>query len=378
MRRIKYVGFYDPLNSPENRVYSVAAVSKMNYVAKTLANIGYNVNIISPSWNSDSITSKLFFKSRIVKIDDNIFCRQWFSFYTNIRILRYIKIVLTLFWLFAYLLIHTRRGEKIIVYHSPWLSYPVLLAKKIRNFELVLELEEIYADITSLSKWFDKQELKIIQQSDKYILASDLLVKKIPSNKPFVILYGAYPRVKCEESFFNDGKIHILYAGIIDTAKAGAFLAIEIARYLPENYIIHIIGFGDVDLLNKKIIEINNSSLCKVVFDGEKRGKEFIDYCYNCNIGLSTQRSTGEYLNTSFPSKIISYLSMGLEVVSGDIECVKISKIGSLINYYQVDDPKYVAQTILNVKITDKNNKIRVIESLDNEFLLNLDMLLNN
>jgi hypothetical protein len=377
MRTIKYVGFYDPLNSPENRVYSVAAVSKMNYVAQSLVNIGYRVELVSPSWINDTIGIKYFFKSRIIKVDKNIYCRQWFSFYTNIRVLRYLKIFLSLAWLFIFLIVHTKRGEKVIVYHSPWLAYPVLLAKKIRKFELILEVEEIYADVGSISKWFDKQEIRIIKLADKYILASDLLLTKVSSKKPHVILYGAYPKVRFDDIVINDGKVHVLYAGIIDTAKAGAFLAIEIARYLPENYMIHIIGFGEVELLIDKITDINSTSLCKIVYDGEIRGKDYIDYCSKCHIGLSTQRSTGQYVNTSFPSKIISYLSMGLEVVSCNIECVRVSKIGSLVNYYNGDDPYEVAHTILNLEIRDKYNKIKVIENLDKDFLINLSLLLN-
>lgn len=102
---------------------------------------------------------------------------------------------------------------------------------------------------------------------------------------------------------------------------------------MNSSYKISVIGFGDVENIKKLKQEIellNEISDCKVRYDGEKKGQEYIDYLSNCDIGLSTQIATGEYLKYSFPSKMLSYMSVGLRVVSSNIECVKKSKIGDL------------------------------------------------
>jgi len=176
----------------------------------------------------------------------------------------------------------------------------------------------------------------------------------------------------------DDGKIHLLYAGIIDTHKAGAFNAIECARFLTENYILHIIGFGDTGILIQRIEDINKASKCKVVFDGAKNGIEYIKYCQRCHIGLSTQKMDGKYLETSFPSKVLSYLSLGLNVVSCYVDCVAKSQIHPLITYYYKDSPEYIAKAILDVDLNSIDNCKETIKKLDKRFVSVLKTLIQN
>ena len=171
----------------------------------------------------------------------------------------------------------------------------------------------------------------------------------------------------------------MLYTGIIDFEKRGAFNAIDATEFLDENYVLHVLGFGEVDKLKERIEELNKTNKCKIVYDGLLSGDDFIRYCQQCHIGLSTQSLTGDYLQTSFPSKILSYMCMGLPVVSCYISCVSESGIGDLVTYYHNDSAEDIAQAIKNVNLTNTRDNItkRMFE-LNISFSDELDNLIMN
>lgn len=376
-KEIKYIGFYDSPNSKSNRVSALAATNKMDYICDTLNRAGFKVHLVSPSWIIDSSSKVKFHSKSVRKLNENKKLTLVASIGTSNKWTRNIKIIASLFWLFIWLLANVKRNEKIIAYHSPWLAFPILFAKRIKRFHLILEVEEIYSDVSSLHPYFDSLEQKIFSKSNSFLFSTELLAKKIKTDKAFIVLYGNY---RVFENIGNppaDGKIHLVYAGIIDSHKAGAFNAIESALYLNENYVMHIIGFGEVELLKSRIEEINRTSKCKVVFDGIKYGDDYVKYCQECHIGLSTQKMDGAYLDTSFPSKVLSYLGMGLRVVSCYVACVAKSEIGEQVSYYKEDTPKAIAESILNIDMSIANNTKLKIKLLGEKFVSNLKKHIN-
>lgn len=375
-KEIKYIGFYNLTESKVKRVANLAAINKMDYIADAIQQAGCDVHIISPSWSADDDTTAGFHRKETIQICPGkkvTFCP---TFHTSNKFTRNIKIVYTLFWLFFWLLKNAKRNEKILLYHVQWLSIPIRLAKKIKGFKLILEVEEIYGDVSAIHPYFYTLENKLLKSADTYIFSTELLVRKLQPTIPYYILYGEYKKYQRLSEPTDDGKIHLLYAGIIDTHKAGAFNAVEAANYLTDKYEMHIIGFGDVELLKDRIENVNKKKCCKVSYDGLYSGDEYVKYCQRFHIGLSTQNMDGEYLSSSFPSKILSYMALGLVVVSCNIECVKISQIGELIYYYEYNDPKEIAEAIMSIKISKTNDAARIIQKLNKEFVQNLEILL--
>jgi len=367
-REIKYIGLYDIAGNGV-RVSSPAAISKMDYICSSILNAGYKLHLISPSWFYDEVKNKPLLRKTVLKVNS----KKQITFSPSIafsgRITKFIKIFFSLSWLFFFLLKNAKKNEKIIVYHSPWLCLPVLLAKKIKGFYLVLEVEEIYSDVSSLHSFFDKLEMKIFDAADSFLFSTDLLVDKIAKGRPNYVIYGSYTVNEIFAEPLQDGKIHILYAGIIDQIKAGAFNAIESALFLNENYVLHIIGFGEVDILKKRIEEVSPVSACKILFDGAYYGDDYIRYAQQCHIGLSTQKMEGKYLETSFPSKILSYMGLGLRVVSGKVDCVEKSKIGNQIYFYENDFPEEIAGAIQKIDVNLPYNSRETIKLLDEQFI---------
>lgn len=377
-KEIKYIGFYDLPDSKFKRVSTLSATRKMDYICDAINKAGFKVHLISPSWFDDTPVTIPFHKTKTIDLEKDKKFTSVFGFGGKNKLSRNLVIISSLVWLFFKLLNNTKKNEKILVYHSPWLTLPVLLVKKIKGLQIILEVEEIYSDVSSLHPYFDKLEQKIFKKADSFLFSTDLLVDKMQTSKPYSIIYGEYTVYPKLASTPDDGKIHLVYAGIIDSIKRGALNAVESAAYLSENFVLHIIGFGEVDLLLKKIKEISAISKCEIVFHGKKAGEEYIRFCQTCHIGLSTQKMEGGYLDTSFPSKILSYLGMGLQVVSCAVPCVEESKIGKEVTYYYKDNPEDIANAIVECSRNLNGNSHLILKELNTSFINDLNRMLTD
>ncbi len=131
---------------------------------------------------------------------------------------------------------------------------------------------------------------------------------------------------------------------------------------------MHIIGFGSekqVLEIEKLIKSTSKKCTCKLTYDGLKNGKDYIDFIKNCNIGLSTQNPDASFNDTSFPSKILSYMCNGLSVVSADIPVISNSVIGKYIAFYKNQDPKEIADAIMSIDVNKSKNIKRIMDELD-------------
>lgn len=377
---IKYVGFYDSNSHiDEKRNTFLAATNKMNYIASVIVKSGYSIEIISPSWSSNL---KGYYKHRKEQIATEARLIVGSTFGAQNYILRRVRILCSWIWLFMYLSINTRKNEKVLVYHSMMLIYPVLWAKKFRKFKMILEVEEIYQNVSAFSKKMSRKEFDMFEKADMYLFSTELLNKKLNENKkPYAIVYGNYhTQKKMNNTSFDDHKIHVVYAGIIDRIKGGAFEASKAAINLTDKFHVHIIGFGsddDIQTLKKLIGSINKNSACQITYDGVFEGEEYISFLQKCQIGLSTQVPDEKYINTSFPSKIISYMANNLGVVSMRIRCVEESEIGKIVCYYDEQTPESIAKAIESACLSGDYKSKELIERLDQNFVNNISKMLD-
>ena len=145
---------------------------------------------------------------------------------------------------------------------------------------------------------------------------------------------------------------------------------------------MHVAGFGnddDVAYLKSLIEEVNKDGSCEILYEGCLIGSDYNNLMNKCSIGLSTQVS-GEfkYAETSFPSKVISYLSYGLSVVTTKIKVLELCEISDLLSFYNSDDPEVIADAIRECPIIEKKTAQERILKLDKEFEQNLRNLVQN
>ena len=381
---MKYFGYYADEENIKNLNCTPAAIDKMNYIASVIKNICDTVEIISMATPRQG---KL--KSQINIIDKGItlkfFAAKFFPnkvarivfryFYFNIKVL---------FWSLR----NVKRNEKIVVYHSLGYMWLFKYLKKIKKIRIVLEVEEIYADVLA-NKKIRRKELSFFKLADQYIFPTQLLDDEInKEKKESVIIHGTYQveiDEKCKMAHRNlqngfEQKIHCVYAGTLDPRKGGA-LAAAAAEFLPSDYHIHILGFGsekDIQQMKDLIAKNSSNERASVTYDGVLSGKDYIHFLQSCDIGLSTQDPNAAFNGTSFPSKILSYMANGLRVVSIRIPAIETSAVGDMVFYYDKQTPEEIAKAIMHIEFNDNYDSREYIRQLSNQFKEDMKNLLNN
>ncbi len=375
MEKIFYMAYYNSTNSSERRNAVLSSVNKMNYICEALENNGYNTEIVSAS----GTTEKKFCKSKKVKLTDKTTLKLFSSLPRLNRIVSVIDRVILKTKLFLYMIKNTNKDSIVMVYHSLGYMSLVKRLKKLKGFKLIIEAEEIYGDVIGDEKTSQK-EYDFFKIADGFIFPTELLSEKVNTEKkPEVIIYGTYHIEKELPKLFSDGKIHCVYAGTLDPRKGGAIASAESALFLNENYHIHILGFGNekekAETLNT-IDSISKKSKAKITYDGLLSGEEYIKFIQSCDIGLSTQNPNGKYNDTSFPSKILSYMANGLRVVSVRIPVVEESGIGKCVYYYDEQTPENIAKAIKSIDFSEEYDSRKTIGVLDKAFICNLKTML--
>lgn len=369
--KIYYLIHFD---NKKNRNVTPSAITKGKYVASALASCSSEVEIVSLAYPTKDSQDEVYYQ-----VSENVICHLFKGKYSNNRIIRYIDHKLYDKKIRKYLKQNVKKEDIIVVYHSLANMKLVKYIKKNVTDKIVYEVEEIYGDVINDEKAKIK-ELKAFKNASSYIFSNDYLNSIINTKQlPYVTCYGTYEIPTLYKEAFNDNLIHCLYAGTLAQNK-GALNAINVAKYLPNNYLIHILGFGsekDIADIKNAVNEVNNSyGTTKVIYEGLKLNEEYLKFIQKCQIGLCTQNIDAAFNTTSFPSKILSYMSNGLEVVGVNIAAIKNSKVGQYIQFYNVPDEKEIANAILNINLNNKSNNVDVVKELDKEFKEDLkDML---
>ncbi len=374
--KIFYAGFYD-LNK-SNRMFAIPAVAKMDYIINALNQSGYQVEIISPSFILES--KYQYQKGGEKRINSKTLLWLPPSFGMKTKTGKYFGALFSFFFWFSKL-ITLKNSDTLIVYHAPILSVPIKIAKRIKKFQLIIEVEEIYTYAFNRNIKGLKKEIDFIKSADKHILVNDLIADIINLNKQkCIVCYGPYKiDSEVEPKVFYDDKIHLVYAGSFSKTKGGVHNAVKAAEYLPDEYVMHILGFGEDDIVKELkyfIDEINKKSKCKIIFEGQKLGKEYYSFMKGCDIGLNPQK-WGDYMNYAYPSKVLVYLNLGLNVVTSPLKTLKLSTINSYLNYIIEESPEALAEAILNSKIYSKGKLKDVVNNLNEEFVLKIDSLIH-
>lgn len=369
--KIYYLIHFD---NKTNRNVTPSAITKGKYVASALASCSSEVEIVSLAYPTKDSQDEVYYQ-----VSENVICHLFKGKYSNNRIIRYLNHKLYDKKIRKYLKQNVKKDDIIVVYHSLANMKLVKYIKKNITDKIVYEVEEIYGDVINDEKAKIK-ELKAFKNASSYIFSNDYLNSIINTKQlPYVTCYGTYEIPTLYKESFNDNLIHCLYAGTLAQNK-GALNAINVAKYLPNNYLIHILGFGsekDIADIKNAVNEVNNSyGTTKVIYEGLKLNEEYLKFIQKCQIGLCTQNIDAAFNTTSFPSKILSYMSNGLEVVGVNIAAIKNSKVGQYIQFYNVPDEKEIANAILNINLNAKSNNVDVVKELDKEFKEDLkDML---
>lgn len=379
MRNLHYLGYC--YKDGENNAYkcNVASNIKMHYIASVAKRAGYNVNLLSMCKPSNSFFSP-FCKSQ----DGEYTIRHIAGFRDSNSLINLLSLFLYWLQLFFYIFIFVKSEDTVLVYHGMRLTKVISVIKRIKKLRYILEVEEIYSYSADGIKEYHEKELDLIKSFEHYIFVNDYIPRylSVPKEK-YIVVYGSYVVPELSDLKYNDGKIHCLYAGAIEQLNKGAFTAIRVAEFIPDNYVLHIIGKGkDQDIVEAKkmIQDINGRTGCtKVIYDGFFSGVELDKYMSRCDIGIGTYEIKEAYSNFIFPSKLVSYMCHNLKVVTGKSECymnIDISKNWYFYDQFKIEE---IAKALIKAgnSHTVFDNKAIICE-LDKELIQQFISFLHN
>ena len=368
--KMQYISFYDhELNKDENRAYSPAGRAITEYVAKVISDAGIKLQIISPICTKNR--KGVYYKKEYMT-PEGFSVVLPFSFGANNVIKKILKRIWQILLMYIFIIPLVEKNTTVLVYHSVSLTRGLSVLKKIKKVKIILQVEEIYADVTNNKKYRIRED-RAFNIADGFIFPTKELERIVnKKEKPYVIVHGEYLEKKIKEDNKNkSNSINCVYAGTFDENKGGVFRAIEAARYLDEKFILHILGFGSEEESQKvknKIIEIQSLTKCHIVYGGLKKGEEFDKYIQKCQIGLSTQNPEGNYNDTSFPSKVLMYMSNGLDVVSVDLPVLRESEVAEYIEYAYTADGIGIAKAIEHLVENGSKDCGKILNVLNKEF----------
>ena len=377
MKKIYYLGYFSDNDDENCRKTAPSADTKMKYIITTLKACGYDVEVISFCENDDRNSFFSIHTGYTKDVNDTKtkFVTNYSSKYRIVRILG--RVISHARIKKALMSVCSDPNSIIVVYHSLGLLYIIKFLNKIKH-KFILEMEEVYSDVIK-AQYLRKREISAVKTASAFIFPTKCLSEVINSNgMPEAIIHGTYQIEKNRNiKLFSKADvntdehiIHCVYAGTLDPLKGG-FDAAAAAEYLPKNYHIHILGFGsdfDIQKMKKYIADISERANAKVTYDGLLLGEEYIRFIQSCDIGLSTQDPNAAFNGTSFPSKILSYMANGLQVVSIRIPAIETSAIGNSVTYYDEQTPTSIANAIMKVDLSNVKDNREIIKELDNRF----------
>lgn len=383
--KVHYFSFYLSKEMEEWRQANHASFAKIEYVKSVIVNSGKKINLVSTA-----LANKGYQSRKVVQVGENERHIYLPTFSYPGKLFTGLALLFMWFHIVLYVILHVKKNDQVLIYHSLLYIEPFNLLRKIKKFSLILEFNDLYHVVSKKHAHKGKKEIEFIQSADAYLFMNSIAEEKFNKAKPYALSYGNYELPKKSKDKFSDDKIHAVYAGIIENGRRAAELAAQSSLYLDSSFIVHILGFGtDAQLRNfEELVEGINAQKGyeAVIFHGRLRGQEFSDFLHSCHIGISSHAYLPEEMdsaNYTFPSKIPTYMSHDLYVVSPDIPCVVHSPFAEFTTFYHEHKPQDIAKAITEcANNTMKKNALKtpaqLIANMDKNFLKEMKRLLNH
>ena len=375
MKPIYYIANYPCFDIEHYRDANKAAALQSEYLAQTLLELGHDVSIISTALSYNS-TNILEIASRFNRSIDG---KVKVTFFTCLNSKYAIFRLLGRFWHNYEVKQFIKEHDGIyIVYHSR-LHYKINEWIKSYGRKLILEVEEIYADVTQ-DKKARLKEINETDRADAYIIPNCMMCPEVTRNKNWVLYHGTCRKEPVLKKIFNDGKIHIIYAGTMDPRKIGLMPSLDAALYLDEEkYHIHVlpIGYPDNQKRIKERISKFNKPHCRISFHDPLDGEDYLQFLQSCEIGLYTQGEGDRDINTSFPSKLMSYMSNGLRIVATKTRALELSEISDVIYFSKSNSGEDIAETIKSIDFSDGYDGRKKANEIHERLKKDLQVMLN-
>lgn len=363
---IHYFAFYSGNTSNSKiRTSNYAGDDKIDYICSAITDINEPLTLVS---NARSLHGYLPYERKNIS---DVYKRVYFASLPKSNVFGHtINVLFGFIQIIWYVIFNVKNGDTVLVYHSLGYRNIFSILKRLYGFKYILEIEELFEFFES-SNSYKKNEARVFKAPDGYLVSNKFINNRINlDNKPAVVINGIYriEKKRCEQ--YKNDKVVVLYAGNLEKQK-GVDYIIRSASCLSSKYEIRIIGFGtesDIERISNLIKQVNTTSECKVRFDGALKGEAYIEYCQMCDIGICVQDPNDQFNLFEYPSKVFSYLSNGLKVVTNELEQIKNSDVYNYLYISKGVTPDEIAKAVIEADLDRGKKPDDILLFLDNKF----------
>lgn len=237
---------------------------------------------------------------------------------------------------------------------------PNYLVSKLKGIPLVYDSHEIFCEVPELQanpakkRIWEKLEGWIVPKL-KYGITVNQSIANYFSNKykvPFIFVRNIPDYTKIEQLKSRAGlglptgkKIVILQGAGINVQR-GAEELVEAFTYLDENYMLLIVGSGDViGQLKENVLQFKLQD--KVKFVDKIPASELRHYTANANLGVTIDKDTNLNYHFSLPNKVFDYMHAGIPVLATRLPEIELVVEGNNIGtFIENHHPKHIAECI--------------------------------
>lgn len=240
---------------------------------------------------------------------------------------------------------HVRCGDLVLIDNYEFIY--VVAARLLRLFHRVIFILD-YEDGKHLidrgwegilSRWAERAGRPLIRAA---LLAHPALGNRLPASVPTELIPGFIP-----QQFGGitrnpgSGEVRFLYSGSLNATR-GVDLLLEALEYLPEHgWQLNITGEGEMDGPVARCAQ-NPRWSGKVNYHRSLPPEAYERVIEAAHVGLNCQRASDPISGVTFPSKVFTYLSAGLLVLSSKAGCVE-QICGDACFYYDGESPQALA-----------------------------------
>ena len=246
---------------------------------------------------------------------------------------------------------HVRSGDVVLIDNYEFIYvFAALWLKLFRRARFILEFEDGKHLIDrgwsrALSGLAETLGRRLVRAA---ILAHPGLGRRLPRNLPTILVPGFVTRPEPPpERPPVRGEVHFLYSGSMDRTR-GVDLLLAALPLLPEvGWHVHISGSGT---LEKEVARVAQEAgwQGRMTFHGILAAADYAALTRRCHVGLNCQRRSDPISAVTFPSKVFSYLSAGLLIISS-----RASEVGAVCGnacvYYEEETPAALAEAMQRV-----------------------------
>jgi glycosyltransferase involved in cell wall biosynthesis len=255
-----------------------------------------------------------------------------------------IRIPLSWFFYACHVLRHTRRGDLVVMDNYVFVQVVAAWCLKLfRGARVVLDYED---GRHLIDRSWERVLSGLAELLGRPLVRAAFVVHpsladRLPAGTPNELVPGFVIPSSLPRQARHPDCVRFLYAGSLAPTHGVEVLLDALAHLPGRGWHLHIAGAGPLEAEVRRAVA-RPEDCERITFHGSLSNLATQELASSCDVGLNCQRTSDPISEVTFPSKIFTYLSAELVIISS--RASRVDKVcGSACIYYDGDDPKSLA-----------------------------------